>query len=96
MERVKAMLNPMDFLLWLSEEVETHDWSSKTVGTQLGLAMNFAFLLARANSGGVRVADPVFDDGAGTSGWLAYLVSSSSALAGEPRWWPNGGRYILY
>lgn len=76
MERVKAMLNPMDFLLWLSEEVETHDWSSKTVGTQLGLAMNFTFLLARANSGGTRVADPVFDDGAGTSGWLAYLISA--------------------
>ncbi len=75
MERVKAMLNPMDFLLWLSEEIDTHDWSSKTVGTQLGLAMNFAFLIARANSGGARVVDPVFDDGTSTSGWLAYLVS---------------------
>ncbi|KAI1185960.1 hypothetical protein F5B17DRAFT_441461 [Nemania serpens] len=75
-ERVKAMLNPMDFLLWLSEEIETHDWSSRTVGTQLGLAMNFAFLISRANSGGTRVADPVFDDGAGTSGWLAYLTGT--------------------
>ncbi|KAI0541603.1 hypothetical protein GGR58DRAFT_434214 [Xylaria digitata] len=76
LERVKAMLNPMDFLLWLSEEIETHDWSSKTVGTQLGLAMNFAFLLARANSGGTRVEDPVFDDGASTAGWLAYLIGA--------------------
>ncbi|KAI0098736.1 hypothetical protein GGR51DRAFT_537280 [Nemania sp. FL0031] len=76
MERVTAMLNPMDFLLWLSEEIETHDWSSKTVGTQLGLAMNFAFLIARANSGGTRVADPVFDDGTGSSGWLAYLIGA--------------------
>ncbi|KAI1422245.1 hypothetical protein F5Y12DRAFT_640130 [Xylaria sp. FL1777] len=75
-ERVKAMLNPMDFLLWLSEEIETHDWSSKTVGTQLGLAMNFAFLIARANSGGTRVADPVFEDGASTAGWLAYLIGA--------------------
>ncbi|KAI1116777.1 hypothetical protein F5Y14DRAFT_33119 [Nemania sp. NC0429] len=74
MERVKAMLNPMDFLLWLSEEIETHDWSSRTIGTQLGLAMNFAFLITRANSGGTRVADPVFDDGVGTAGWLAYLI----------------------
>lgn len=75
MERVKTLLNPMDFLLWLSEEVETHDWSSKTVGTQLGLAMNFAFLIARANSGGARAADPVFDDGSSSAGWLAYVVS---------------------
>ncbi|KAJ8119903.1 hypothetical protein ONZ43_g3254 [Nemania bipapillata] len=75
-ERVKSMLNPMDFLLWLSEEIETHDWSSKAVGTQLGLAMNFSFLLARANSGGARVADPVFDDGSSSVGWLAYVVSA--------------------
>ncbi|KAI1352301.1 hypothetical protein F5Y01DRAFT_314041 [Xylaria sp. FL0043] len=75
-ERVKAILNPMDFLLWLSEEFETHDWSSKTVGTQLGLAMNFIFLLARANSGGTRVADPVFEDGTSSSGWIAYLIGA--------------------
>ncbi|KAI1434677.1 hypothetical protein GGR50DRAFT_694891 [Xylaria sp. CBS 124048] len=75
LERIKTMLNPMDFLLWLSEEIETHEWSSKTVGTQLGLAMNFAFLIARANSGGTRVADPVFDDGDSTTGWVSYLVA---------------------
>ncbi|KAL7949945.1 hypothetical protein V8C42DRAFT_186494 [Trichoderma barbatum] len=50
-ERITSMLNPMDFLLWLSEEMETRDWDSKLAGTQLGLGMNFAFLLARANSG---------------------------------------------
>ncbi|KAI1358645.1 hypothetical protein F5Y08DRAFT_109959 [Xylaria arbuscula] len=76
MERLKTMLNPMDFLLWLSEEIETHDWSSKTVGTQLGLAMNFVFLIARANSGGTRVTDPVFEDGSSGSGWIAYLVGA--------------------
>ncbi|KAI8633370.1 hypothetical protein F5Y19DRAFT_462413 [Xylariaceae sp. FL1651] len=77
-ERIKAFLNPMDFLLWLSEEIETRDWDSKVVGTQFGLAMNFIFLLARANSGGTRVADPVFEDDyvGGTSGWLAYLVGA--------------------
>jgi hypothetical protein len=76
MERVKAMLNPMDFLLWLSEEIETRDWDSKVVGTQLGLAMNFAFLLARANSGSKTTVDDVFGDGAG-SGWLTFFVSFS-------------------
>ena len=71
-DRIKAMLNPMDFLLWLSEEIETRDWDSKLVGTQLGLAMNFAFLIARANSGRSRASDPVFEDG-GTS---TFFVSS--------------------
>ncbi|KAL7627569.1 hypothetical protein AAE478_001762 [Parahypoxylon ruwenzoriense] len=76
MERVKASLNPMDFLLWLSEEIETRDWNSKVVGTQLGLAMNFAFLLARANSGGSRVVDPVFDDGE-VSGWFFVFIGTT-------------------
>ncbi|KAI1379290.1 hypothetical protein F4677DRAFT_408543 [Hypoxylon crocopeplum] len=76
MERVKATLNLMDFLLWLSEEIETRDWNSKLVGTQMGVAMNFAFLLARANSGGARAADPVFDEGT-VSGWFTFFVGTS-------------------
>ncbi|OTB08076.1 hypothetical protein M426DRAFT_317182 [Hypoxylon sp. CI-4A] len=75
LERVKAMLNPMDFLLWLSEEIETRDWNSKVVGTQMGMVMNFTFLLARANSGGARAADPVFDEGT-VSGWFTFLVGT--------------------
>ncbi|KAI1105839.1 hypothetical protein F4804DRAFT_97850 [Jackrogersella minutella] len=75
MERVKAMLNPMDFLLWLSEEIETRDWNSKLVGTQMGVVMNFVFLLARANSGGSRAVDPVFDEGT-VSGWFTFLVGT--------------------
>lgn len=75
-ERLKAWLNPMDFLLWLSEEIETRDWrNSKAVGTQMGVVMNFVFLLARANSGGSRVSDPVFDDGT-VSGWFTFFVCS--------------------
>ncbi|KAI2624269.1 hypothetical protein GGR54DRAFT_568592 [Hypoxylon sp. NC1633] len=74
-ERVKAMLNPMDFLLWLSEEIETRDWDSKLVGTQVGVVMNFAFLLARANSGGSRAGDFVFDEGS-VSGWFTFFVGT--------------------
>lgn len=78
MERVKAMLNPMDFMLWLSEEIETRDWrNSKIVGTQMGLVMNFVFLLARANSGGSSVSDSVFDEGI-VSGWFTFFVSLST------------------
>jgi hypothetical protein len=75
LERIKAQLDPVDFLLYLSEELETNDWDSKTVGTNVGLAMNFAFLIARANSGRSRTKDPVFEDGGGFA-WVAVLVST--------------------
>lgn len=65
----------MDFLLWLSEEIETRDWDSKSVGIQLGLAMNFIFAVARANSGRKTRADDVFGDEGG-SGWFTFFVSS--------------------
>ncbi|KAI6769140.1 hypothetical protein HG531_010244 [Fusarium graminearum] len=68
-----AAINPMDFLLWLSEELETRDWDSATVGTQMGLAMNFLFLLARANSGSTTKSDDIFSDDT-SSGWLSFVV----------------------
>lgn len=74
-ERIMAAINPMDFLLWLSEELETRDWDSATVGTQTGLAMNFLFLLARANSGSTTKSDDIFSDDT-SSGWLSFVVST--------------------
>jgi hypothetical protein len=80
-ERMKAILNPMDFLLWLSEEMETRDWDSQLVGTQIGLALNFVFLLARANSGpSSSSGDDIFGDDSGGS-WLRFVVSSKNALS---------------
>ncbi|KAK0388517.1 hypothetical protein NLU13_4760 [Sarocladium strictum] len=73
MERVSAMLNPMDYLLWLSEELETRDWNSDVVGTQLGVAMNFLLLICRANTGGSAAGDDIFRDESG-SGWLSFLM----------------------
>ncbi|KAL6881433.1 hypothetical protein J3F83DRAFT_722262 [Trichoderma novae-zelandiae] len=74
-ERITSMLNPMDFLLWLSEELETRDWDSKLAGTQLGLGMNLAFLLARANSGSSSEwsDNDIFGDEA-TPGLLSYVT----------------------
>ncbi|WZH41582.1 uncharacterized protein QYS62_002535 [Fusarium acuminatum] len=69
-----AAMNPMDFLLWLSEELETRDWDSATAGTQMGLVMNFLFLLARANSSSSTKSDDVFSDET-SSGWLTFFVS---------------------
>lgn len=66
----------MDFLLWLSEEIETRDWDSGLVGTQLGLGLNFLFLVVRANSGSKQASDDIFGDD-GSSRWLSMLVSLS-------------------
>lgn len=74
LERITSMLNPMDFLLWLSEEIETRDWDSGLVGTQLGLGLNFLFLIVRANSGSKPASDDIFGDESSSS-WPSILVS---------------------
>lgn len=77
------MLNPMDFYLWLSEEIQTLSWDSKAFGTRFGLAANFIFLLARANAGDTRNDDDIFADVDDESLWPAFawfsiLVSAAS------------------
>jgi hypothetical protein len=73
------MLNPMDFYLWLSEEIQTFNWDSKTFGTRFGLVANFIFLVARANAGTAREAvDDVFGD-APANGWFTLMVSPRDA-----------------
>lgn len=74
-ERIKSALDPWDLFLWLSEEIETRELGSKSMGTQIGIALNFVFLVSRANGTHSTDVDDVFGDSAG-SGWLAYLVSS--------------------
>ncbi|AEO67057.1 d08c936f-b9c3-4593-a4b3-c2ef13c38f34 [Thermothielavioides terrestris] len=74
-QKIRAMLNPMDFYLWLSEEIQTFNWDSQTFGTRFGLVANFVFLLARANAGGASGAvDDVFGD-APANGWVSLLAS---------------------
>lgn len=74
-ERIKAYLNPLDFLLWLSEEIETRDWDSKSLGNPVGLTLNLVFLICRANSGSaISGDDDVFGDPRSKAGWLAWFV----------------------
>ena len=79
LERISTMLNPMDFLLWLSEEMETRDWDSKTAGTQLGIGLNFVFLVARANFGSSKPDDDIFGSDAGSS-WISLIVGHQTLL----------------
>jgi hypothetical protein len=75
-ERIKDYLNPGDFLLWLSEEIETRDWDSKQFAAPLALGLHIAFLVSRANSGnsGRSGGDDVFGDDYSGTGWFSYIV----------------------
>lgn len=78
-ERIKAYLNPLDFLLWLSEELDSSDWDQwqKDWATPIGVALNVIFLIARANSGpSIQRGDDVFGEIEGYTGWSAWLVSA--------------------
>lgn len=75
-ERIKAYLNPYDFLLWLSEEIEANGWDQleKEWATPIGIALNFIFLIARANS---KASTKGYDDVFGEVpriAWTAWLV----------------------
>ena len=77
-ERLKSYLNPYDFLLWLSEELETSDWEQwqREWGTFIGIGTNFVMLVARANCGGrSRSYDDVFGDEPSGTSLLSWLVS---------------------
>ncbi|GAB7352041.1 hypothetical protein MBLNU459_g2552t1 [Dothideomycetes sp. NU459] len=80
-ERIKALLNPYDLLLWLSEELHESAWDERLRDwtVPIGIAANLIFMIARANSGGSSSArrDDVFGDfdGRAGSGWFAWLAS---------------------
>lgn len=75
-ERITDLFNIQDWLLWISEEIETRDWDSRTYANPLGFGLHFVLLIARANSGseGYNNGDDVFGDVPSGSGWLSYLV----------------------
>lgn len=81
-ERIKDYLNPGDFLLWLSEEIETQDWDSKQFATPFALGLHVVFLISRANSGSSSSSggDDVFGDSSSGTGWFSYIVGHLPTL----------------
>lgn len=82
-ERISAYLNPWDFLLWVSEVIDAHDWDQmeKDWGLTIGICLNLVFLVARANSGssGSQAIDDVFGEDGGAP-WLSWFVSHSKLV----------------
>lgn len=76
-QRLQAYLNPLDFLLWLSEELDTSDWDQwqKDWAIPIGVALNILMLVARANCGKSRKSgDDVFGEYDAGVGWLGWFV----------------------
>ncbi|RMZ88179.1 hypothetical protein DV736_g4599, partial [Chaetothyriales sp. CBS 134916] len=85
-ERISAYLNPYDFVLWLSEEIDSQGWSQleKEWALPIGIGLNLVFLIARANSSTESQGyDDVFGDSrrAGWVVWLATFVVHLLSLA---------------
>lgn len=77
-ERIQGYLNPLDFLLWLSEEIDTSGWDQleNDWAIPIGVVLNVVFLIARANVNvGSRKYNDVFGEVTGGVGWLGWLVS---------------------
>ncbi|KAI9800830.1 MAG: hypothetical protein M1825_003613 [Sarcosagium campestre] len=80
-QRIQAFLNPLDFLLWLSEEIESNDWDDfqRNNSIFIGLILNVVFLIARGNSSRTYIRfddeDDVFGEVSLSSGWFRFLAS---------------------
>jgi hypothetical protein len=88
LERIQAFLNPLDFLLWLSEELDINGWErlEKEWAIPIGVGLNVVFLIARANANlGARRSDDVFGEPTTGNGWLVWLVSWALAKSRSVR-----------
>ena len=87
LERIKAYLDPIDFLFWLSEEFDSSDWDqwSKEWATPVGVLLNAVFLIARANSGySTRGSmDDVFADDIAYTSLSSWLVGTLGATTSK-------------
>lgn len=76
-ERIQGALNIYDWLLWLSEEIESYGWDQveKTWALPIGFVSNLIFIIARANAGKQsRSYNDVFGESSGP-GWAVAIVS---------------------
>jgi len=79
LERLKSQYNIYDWLLWLSEEIESSGWDriEKEWAIIIGVVLNLLFMFARANvNTRPKHYDDVFGEGSGP-GWAAATVRIS-------------------
>lgn len=77
-DRIKAYIDPSDWLIWISEELNSSDWEdfAQTYALYIGFGANIAFVIAQANSGASSSydADNVFKEVSGP-GWMKWFAN---------------------
>lgn len=74
--RIKDYLHPGDWLLWISEELETKDWDNKQLGNTSALLFHILLLFAKINVGTSQGSpDDVFGDENPSFRWVGWLAS---------------------
>ncbi|KAK3208992.1 hypothetical protein GRF29_69g359039 [Pseudopithomyces chartarum] len=73
-ERIKAYLDVHDWLLWLSEELNTSDWEdfAKDFSLTIGIVLNLVYIIAQANTTGRPTNDDIFVESAASVGWFTW------------------------
>ncbi|KAK4629423.1 hypothetical protein CLAFUW4_08149 [Fulvia fulva] len=77
-ERIKAYLDPYDFLLSLSETLNDDAYEEwlKIWAIPIGISLNILFILARgASKTSTKGGDDVFGEDGSSSGWFAWLCA---------------------
>lgn len=79
-ERIKAYTDPSDWLIWISEELNSNDWEefSQSYALYIGFASNLIFVIAQSNSGASNGydndGDGVFREASGP-GWINWFMN---------------------
>ncbi|CAO2652985.1 Nn.00g023960.m01.CDS01 [Neocucurbitaria sp. VM-36] len=78
-ERIKAYTDPSDWLIWISEELNSSDWDefASSYALYVGFGANLLFIIAQANSGASTSysdSDGVFTEVSGP-GWIKWMLN---------------------
>lgn len=77
-ERIKAAMDPSDWLMRIGEDVNSSDWEefAQSYALYIGFGVNMAFIVAQANNGSSSQfdGDGVFREASGP-GWLKWMMN---------------------
>jgi hypothetical protein len=95
-ERIKAYIDPSDWLIWISEELNSSDWEdfASAYAPYIGFGANIAFVIAQANSGAPTSyhRDNVFKEVSGP-GWMKWFANLLVLILGAAA---MGNAWLVY
>ncbi|KAF2824567.1 hypothetical protein CC86DRAFT_57359 [Ophiobolus disseminans] len=77
-ERIKAYIDPSDWLIWISEELNSNDWDefAQSYAVYIGFASNVLFVIAQANCGpSTSLNDDGVFGGVSGPGWIKWFMN---------------------